>query len=159
MNFKGIQLGVDPVPIDDSILESMKQRFNIDESYARKCIQANKHNHVSASYYLLFKEKIKAGEKSNADVRQPDYNAELFVHTAKSLKREKVKDKLENTSIQIEEEEFEDLKNNKVKPESSKERSKSQQPQRLRKIADGLMEFERYADRKKRLENVQKKNQ
>ena len=31
------------------------------------------------------------------------------------------------------------------------ERNKSTQPQRLRKIADGLLEFERYADRKKRL--------
>jgi chromatin segregation and condensation protein Rec8/ScpA/Scc1 (kleisin family) len=32
-----------------------------------------------------------------------------------------------------------------------KPRTKSTQPQKLRKIADGLLEFERYADRKKRL--------
>ena len=30
---------------------------------------------------------------------------------------------------------------------------------KLRKIADGLLEFERYADRKKRLENIQKKQE
>lgn len=34
------------------------------------------------------------------------------------------------------------------------ERNKSTQPQRLRKIADGLLEFERYADRKKRLQSI-----
>ena len=34
-------------------------------------------------------------------------------------------------------------------------RNKSTQPQKLRKIADGLLEFERYADRKKRLQNIQ----
>ena len=33
----------------------------------------------------------------------------------------------------------------------SKNEQKSTQPQKLRKIADGLQEFERYADRKKRL--------
>ena len=37
------------------------------------------------------------------------------------------------------------------------ERNKSTQPQRLRKIADGLLEFERYADRKKRLQNLNEK--
>ena len=47
----------------------MNKEFNIDIQYAAKCIQANKHNHVSASYYLLMKEKIKKGEVSIADVR------------------------------------------------------------------------------------------
>jgi 5'-AMP-activated protein kinase catalytic alpha subunit len=73
-NFKGIQVGVDPVPIDSSILLKMQKEFKIDQNYARKCIQANKHNHVTASYYLLLKELIKKGEKSIADVRSPDYN-------------------------------------------------------------------------------------
>ena len=35
-----------------------------------------------------------------------------------------------------------------------KPRTKSTQPQKLRKIADGLLEFERYADRKKRLQSI-----
>jgi len=54
------------------------------------------------------KEKIKKGEKSNADVRQPDYDPNIFIHTAKSIRLEKRNDrkemKLENTSIQIEDE-------------------------------------------------------
>ena len=38
--------------------------------------------------------------------------------------------------------------------EKKQPRNKSTQPMKLRKIADGLLEFERYADRKKRLENI-----
>jgi len=81
-NFKGIKVGIDPVPIDTNILESMSDDYGIDKNYARMCIQANKHNHISASYYLLLKEIIKKGEKTIADVRSPDYDPELFVHTA-----------------------------------------------------------------------------
>jgi len=57
----------------------MHKEFDIDKVYSKKCIQANKHNHISASYYLLLKEKVKKGEKSIADVRQPDYNPKLFI--------------------------------------------------------------------------------
>jgi len=47
------------------------------------------------------KDVIKKGEKTVADVRSPDYNPQLFVHTAKSIQRYK-RDNLENTSIQVE---------------------------------------------------------
>ena len=43
--------------------------------------------------------------------------------------------------------------------EKKEPRNKSTQPMKLRKIADGLLEFERYADRKKRLENIQKRQE
>ena len=104
-NFKGIQVGLDPVPIDANILDRMQTEYTIDKQYAKKCIQANKHNHISATYYLLLKDHLKKGEKSIADVRSPEYNPQLFVNTAKSIRREKLKEKLENASIQIEEDE------------------------------------------------------
>jgi len=65
-----------------------------------KCIQANKHNHISASYYLLLKDLLKKGGQSIADVRSPDYNAELFIPSAKAIRQEKMREKLENASIQ-----------------------------------------------------------
>lgn len=71
----------------------MQAEYGIDKNYARKCIQANKHNHISASYYLLLKDLIKKGEKSIADVRSPDYNPQLFIHTAKTVRLERLKDK------------------------------------------------------------------
>ena len=144
----------------------MYKEFNIDIQYAAKCIQANKHNHVSASYYLLMKEKIKKGEVSIADVRQPDYNPQLFVNTRVSttgVAPSKRRNRLENTSIQIEEDELQVESAFKLVPKenvrTSQVRTKTTQPQRLRKIADGLIEFERYADRKKRLQSISKKQQ
>ena len=79
----------------------MEQEFSIDKGYARRCIQANKHNQVTASYYLLLKELIRKGEKSPADVRQADYDPKQFVHTAESVRRERMRDKLENASMQL----------------------------------------------------------
>ena len=77
-NFKGIKVGIDPIPLDQNILNRMETEYGIDKEYAKKCIQANKHNHISASYYLLLKEMIKKGEKSIANVRSPDYDPALF---------------------------------------------------------------------------------
>jgi len=54
---------------------------------------------VSATYYLLLKELLKKGEKSIADVRSPDYNSQLFINTAKSIRKERLNAKLENASI------------------------------------------------------------
>lgn len=82
----------------------MQNEFKIEQNYARKCIQANKHNHVTASYYLLLKELIKKGEKSIADVRSPDYNPSLFVLSSINIRLEKMRDKLENASIYQKEE-------------------------------------------------------
>lgn len=56
---------------------------------------------MTASYYLLLKELIKKGETSPADVRRADYDPKQFVHTAASVRREKMRDKLENASMQF----------------------------------------------------------
>ena len=67
-------MGVDPVPIDSTILDRMDTDFGLEKGYAKKCIQVNKHNQVTSTYYLLLKELIKKGEKSPADVRSADYD-------------------------------------------------------------------------------------
>jgi 5'-AMP-activated protein kinase catalytic alpha subunit len=37
-NFKGILVGTDPVPIDNTILDQMQRDYGIDKNYASKCI-------------------------------------------------------------------------------------------------------------------------
>lgn len=90
----------------------MEVEYKIDKKYAEKCLQANKHNHITASYYLLLKEMIKRGEKSPADVRSPDYNPSLF--EVKNIKVEQERDKLENASIQADELELKVLEANEI---------------------------------------------
>lgn len=59
--YNGIIVGSDQIPIDDDILEEMK-KFDYDLDYSRKCIEANKHNHITATYNLLLKSKLREGK-------------------------------------------------------------------------------------------------
>ena len=77
-NSKGVIIGQDPAPIDPEILESLK-KFDINVDYARKCLEANKHNHITATYYLLLKKHLKAGGESIADYRSPTYDSSIFL--------------------------------------------------------------------------------
>ena len=66
---------------------------NIEIDYARKCIEANKHNHVTATYYLILKKHIKAGGESIADARLPTYNPEIFLKRVPNLKNLLIKER------------------------------------------------------------------
>jgi len=75
-------------------------------------------------------------EEPQPDIMPPsDSNANLAIV---EKEKEKIATEKENQRLS-------------AKAQKVPERNKSTQPQRLRKIADGLLEFERYADRKKRL--------
>lgn len=53
--------------MDTNILGNLgNYGFNID--YARKCIESNRHNHVTTTYYLLLKKHLLGGGKSVADI-------------------------------------------------------------------------------------------
>ena len=54
--------------------------------YARKCIEANKKNQVTACYYLLFKKHLKAGGESIADARKPNYDPTVFMKRVPNFK-------------------------------------------------------------------------
>lgn len=49
----GIYLGYNQVPVDEEVMEMMKQ-FDIDPEYAKKLLNC-KHNHITTCYYLLMK--------------------------------------------------------------------------------------------------------
>jgi len=71
-------IGYDPPPIDPEILKKM-QEYKIDIEYARKCIEANKHNYITATYYLLLKKHIKGGGESIANAKSPNYDPNVFM--------------------------------------------------------------------------------
>lgn len=48
------------MPIDFEILKKLKD-IGYDPDYAEKCIDANKHNHITTAYYLLLKSHLKNG--------------------------------------------------------------------------------------------------
>lgn len=58
---EGIIIGYNHIPIEESIIEMMKQ-FGFEAEYIEKCLDANKHNHVTTTYYLYHKRLKKEGK-------------------------------------------------------------------------------------------------
>lgn len=48
----GIFIGLSQIPINTKILNLLVE-YNFKKDYAIKCLNANKHNHVTTTYYLL----------------------------------------------------------------------------------------------------------
>lgn len=69
----GLIVGYHRMPIDTNILNKLKQ-FDFEIEYAEKCIDANKHNHISTTYYLLLKKHLKNGGESPADLSSSEFD-------------------------------------------------------------------------------------
>lgn len=113
-------MGLDSAPVDDQILKQL-QSHKIEGDYARKCIEANKKNQVTATYNLLLKKHIKAGGHSVADARKSSYDPAVFKQV-KPAPTEEIRSAVEDDAAML----------------------ISQ-----RKIADSLGEMQRYEERKK----------
>ena len=62
-NTEGIIIGFNKIPIDRDILFQMKS-LNLDPDYVLKCLEANRHNNATTSYYLSLKKYISEGKKA-----------------------------------------------------------------------------------------------
>jgi len=62
----GIFIGLSQFPINSSIVDKLVT-INFKREYVIKCINANKHNHATTSYYLLLKKAELAGEVKESD--------------------------------------------------------------------------------------------
>lgn len=47
------------MPVEDVIYEAILDEFGFDPDYAVKCIEANRHNNITATYHLLYKKALK----------------------------------------------------------------------------------------------------
>ncbi|KAL4430220.1 hypothetical protein ABPG74_014779 [Tetrahymena malaccensis] len=56
----GIYVGKQLIPVNETILFKLKD-FNIDLDVARKCIESNKHNDITTTYYLLLNKHVQQG--------------------------------------------------------------------------------------------------
>ncbi|KAL4499059.1 hypothetical protein ABPG72_016961 [Tetrahymena utriculariae] len=74
---EGIIVGYNRIPIDLEIIEQL-EKFNIDKDFAKNCVEANKHNHITTSYYLLLRKHIRNGGKSIADISSENFDNTLL---------------------------------------------------------------------------------
>ena len=57
---KGLIVGYNSIPNEESILKILGDK-GFEKEYAVRCLDANKHNHVTTCYYLLLKKHEKEG--------------------------------------------------------------------------------------------------
>ena len=51
----GLFPGSELMPVEDNIYEQILDEFGFDPDYSVKCIEANRHNNITATYHLLYK--------------------------------------------------------------------------------------------------------
>ena len=61
----------------------MLEEHGFDLDYARKCIKANKHNHVTTTYYLLLQKFLRRGHKSPADISLEKFKSVVMDYPSK----------------------------------------------------------------------------
>ena len=84
---EGIIVGYNQIPIEDSIIEMMKQ-FGFSEEEIKKLFQwldANDHNHMTTTYYLFYKQLKKEGKLKwvYEKVKNSDYSNRKEVEITK----------------------------------------------------------------------------
>lgn len=76
-NTEGIIIGFNKIPIDRDILFQMKS-LNLDPDYVLKCLEANRHNNATTSYYLSLKKYISEGGYSSCDLSSKSFDKSII---------------------------------------------------------------------------------
>lgn len=74
---RGIVIGYNKIPIDMKVLNSLTE-MGLDIEKTQSCLQANRHNNLTTTYYLAFKKFIKEGGESNCDLASKDFDKTLL---------------------------------------------------------------------------------
>ena len=105
---KGLLLNKFIVPIDEDIVTKMENEYEYNSKEIRINLLGNKHNHITTTYYLILKKKIKKGINSICDMTSNDFLN--YIHNPKNLlanyngdwkklfKERGIKTKIERTS-------------------------------------------------------------
>ena len=69
---EGLLVNISVIPIDEKILTKMEE-YGFNREEAKQNLLANRHNHITTSYYLLLKKIVKAGGRSIADLVSDEF--------------------------------------------------------------------------------------
>jgi hypothetical protein len=62
----GIFPGKEKMPVEDKLFDKIVVEFNFDKKYAAKCIEDNRHNHITACYHLIDKRNRKLKDRQES---------------------------------------------------------------------------------------------
>ena len=54
------------MPVEDKLFDKIVVEFNFDKKYAAKCIEDNRHNHITACYHLIDKRNRKLKDRQES---------------------------------------------------------------------------------------------
>ena len=80
---RGLLLNKYIVPIDEEIVRKMIKEYDYNEKEIKVNLLANKHNHITTTYYLFLKQKIKKGKHSIADMVHSEFIN--YIHNPKNF--------------------------------------------------------------------------
>ena len=80
---KGLLLNKYIVPIDEDIVSKMENEYEYNSKEVRLNLLGNKHNHITTTYYLILKKKIKKGINSICDMTSNDFLN--YINNSKNL--------------------------------------------------------------------------
>ena len=67
---QGIIVGVHQIPVEPVILKQL-EAYGFNPDYTQKCVEANKHNPATTTYYLLLQKFFRDGGKTASDMGSP----------------------------------------------------------------------------------------
>lgn len=82
---EGIIVGVHQIPTEPTVLKEAA-RLGLDPEYTKKCVEANKHNAATTTYYLLLQKFVRGGGKSPADLSSPLFEPVTIGNRLKTLR-------------------------------------------------------------------------
>ncbi len=56
------------MPYKDQMLNILVEDFGFDRSNSVKCLEANRHNHITATYHLLIKKQERRSKLNKSDL-------------------------------------------------------------------------------------------
>jgi len=78
----GLFPGKEKMPVSDSLYNKLIDEFNFDKKYALKCIEDNRHNHITACYHLIDKRNKKIKDRQeNYSLSKVDFKKKMRMGT------------------------------------------------------------------------------
>lgn len=62
----GLFPGKEKMPVEDKLFNKLLEEYNFERKYAQKCIEDNRHNHITACYHLIDKRNRKIKDRQES---------------------------------------------------------------------------------------------
>ena len=70
-------MGFNKIPIDKDVLASMRT-LNLDPDHVSRCLEANRHNNLTTTYYLSLKRYISEGGHTSCDLSSKSFDKSIL---------------------------------------------------------------------------------